>query len=138
MGLYLCVFDKCGEEICGVEVGPYEYFDAFREEVTFYDRQKKFDISMDTLLQHSDCDGAWSVNDCKKLIKELTNIKQVFMEESTHSEIVDKKHNIFKFMGVKPKNLYECFVDSDCEFLIERLVALCHVAIDENQPIIFQ
>ena len=27
-----------------------------------------------------------------------------------------------KFFGITPKNLFECFVDTDCEFLIDRLL----------------
>ena len=30
MGLYLCIFDEDGEDICGVEVGLYNYFEEFR------------------------------------------------------------------------------------------------------------
>ena len=33
MGLYLCIFDEYGEDICGVEVGLYQYFGVFRDTV---------------------------------------------------------------------------------------------------------
>lgn len=93
---------------------------------------------MPALLQHSDCDGVWTVRQCKKLLKELEEIGQVMKQEPPNQEVLDLKSNIFKFFGVVPRNLYECFVDTDCEFLIERLTQLCNRAIKQNQPIVFQ
>lgn len=51
---------------------------------------------------------------------------------------MDLKSDIFKFFGVTPRDLFECFVDTNCEFLIERLTQLCDRAIKEKQPIVFQ
>ena len=79
-------------------------------------RKSKFSLPMTTLLNHSDCDGSWNVDECVHL----------------------KMEDIFKFYGVKPENLFECFIDSECEFLIDRLIQLCDLAIHENRPIIFQ
>ena len=36
MGLYLCIFDEDGEDICGVEVGLYRYFEEFRNLISKY------------------------------------------------------------------------------------------------------
>ena len=148
MGLYLCIFDENGDDICGVEVGLYSYFEAFRNTVTqyasknlldkFLKRKSKFSLSMTTLLNHSDCDGSWSVDECAQLKKELEEIKQVFTNEPTDSSIVELKHDIYQFYGITPENLFECFVDSDCEFLIDRLMELCNLAIQNNRPIMFQ
>jgi Fe-S-cluster containining protein len=138
MGLYLCVFDECGEDICGVEVGLYKYFAEFRQKVAIFVDDNRFTNKMPTLLQHLDCDGNWSVSDCKILINELMEIKAVFQQEPPLKEIQNLKENIFKFYGIVPKNLFECFVDTDCEFLIDRLLELCNCAIKENRPIQFQ
>lgn len=138
MGLYLCVFDEYGEDICGVEVGLYQYFAEFRQKVAIFVDNNRFTNKMPTLLQHSDCDGNWSVSDCRILINELTEIKAVFQQEPPLKEIQNLKKDIFKFYGIVPKNLFECFVDTDCEFLIDRLLGLCNFAIKENQPIQFQ
>ena len=89
MGLYLCIFDEDGEDICGVEVGLYNYFEEFR---------------------------------C--LISKYTN-----------KGLASK---VLKFYVIKPENLFECFIDSDCEFLIDRLIGLCDLAIQENRSIMFQ
>lgn len=148
MGLYLCIFDQNGDDICGVEVGLYNYFGEFRNLVSKYTNKglvsklfrhkNKFSLPMTTLLNHSDCDGSWSVNECIQLKNELEEIKRVFTKEPPDFSIIELKQDIFKFYGIKPKNLFECFIDSDCEFLIDRLIELCNLAIKENSPIIFQ
>lgn len=149
MGLYLCIFDEAGDDICGVEVGLYQYFGDFRATVDQYTNKglislfvkpsrKIFSSPMSTLLNHSDCDGSWSVQDCKLLKAELEEIKQVFCEEPPSAKIIASKQDIFQFFGITPKNLFECFVDSDCEFLIDRLIELCNLAMEKNRPIMFQ
>ena len=148
MGLYLCIFDQEEEDICGVEVGLYSYFEEFRKLISKYinkgfvskvfKRKSKFSLPMTTLLNHSDCDGSWSVDECAQLKLELQEIKQVFTNEPPDLSIVELKQDIFKFYGIKPENLFECFIDSDCEFLIDRLIGLCYLAIQMNRPIMFQ
>ena len=138
MGLYLCVFDEYGEDVCGVEVGLYKYFAEFRQKVAVFVDNNRFTNKMPTLLQHPDCDGSWSVSDCKLLINELTEIKEVFQQEPPLKEIQDLKEDIFRFYGITPQNLFECFVDTNCEFLLDRLLGLCYCAIKENRPIMFQ
>lgn len=115
MGLYLCVFDENGDDIRGVEVGLYNYFEAFRSTVSKYtnkglvskvlNRKSKFSLPMTTLLNHSDCDGSWNVDECAQLKLELQEIKQVFTNEPLDSSIVVLKEDIFKFYGIKPKKL---------------------------------
>ncbi len=95
-------------------------------------------MPMTTLLNHSDCDGSWKVDECVQLKMELQEIKQIFINEPPDLSIIELKQDIVKFYGVKPENLFECFIDSDCEFLIDRLIKLCNLAIQENRPIIFQ
>lgn len=148
MGLYLCIFDQDGDDICGVEVGLYSYFEEFRNLISkytnkglvskFFKRKSKFSLPMTTLLNHSDCDGNWNVNECVQLKMELQEIKQVFTNEPPDLSIIKLKQDIFKFYGIEPENLFECFVDSDCEFLIDRLIDLCNLAIQTNRPIMFQ
>ena len=93
---------------------------------------------MATLLIHSDCDGSWNVDECVQLKMELEEIKEVFTQEPPDFSIIELKQDIFKFYGITPKNLFECFVDSDCEFLVDRLIDLCNLAMQKNRPIMFQ
>ncbi|MCI8652300.1 MAG: hypothetical protein HFF11_01215 [Angelakisella sp.] len=138
MGLYLCVFDDCGEEIAGVEVWRYQYFGDFRDLAAGFVRKRKVASSMTTLLNHPDCNGIWSVKDCKKLLSELEELGAAFRKEPPLQRIIDWRQDVFRLYGITPQNLFECFVDSDCEFLIDRLTALCRLAIQENRPIEFQ
>lgn len=138
MGLYLCIFDDYDEELCGVEVGQYNYFSRFRNQVARLVDEKVFSSDMSVLLQHQDCDGNWDTDDCKRLLPELEEIKQVFSKLPPLEEIYELKSSIFKLYGIIPKNLFECFIDSDCEFLVDRMRSLCEQAIEVNHPISFQ
>ena len=138
MGLYLCVFDSDGEELRGVEVGLYHYFGTFRDTVADTAGKGAFSIPMTTLLNHPDCDGVWSVKDCRQLLLELEEIKRVFQGRPPVQEIVEEKKEVFRFYGITPENLFQCFVDSDCEPLVDRLMDLCRLAIQEKRPIEFQ
>lgn len=138
MGLYLCIFDECGDDIYGVEVGLYSYFAEFRQRVASFVDQKRLFNKMPTLLHHLDCDGSWSVAECKTLINELGEIKELFQQEPPSKEVQSLKESVFTLYGITPQNLFECFIDSDCEFLIDRLIELCNRAIKEKRPIIFQ
>ena len=138
MGLYLCVFDSDGEELRGVEVGLYRYFGMFRDTIAHAVKKRKIPSPMTTLLVHPDCDGIWSVKDCRCLLQELEEIKEYLLGEPPSQEIVEEKKDVFRFYGMTPKNLFECFVDSDCEPLVDRLIDLCQLAIREKRPIEFQ
>ena len=117
MGLYLCIFDQNGDDICGVEVGLYSYFGEFRDLVSKFTnkdflsrvlkRKSKFSLPMTTLLNHSDCDGSWNVDECVHLKMELQEIKQIFINEPPDLSIIELKQDIFKFNGVKPENLFD-------------------------------
>ena len=78
------------------------------------------------------------VSGIRNMKAELEEIKQVFLEEPPSAKIIASKQDIFQFFGITPQNLFECFVDSDCEFLIDRLIELCDLATEKNRPIMFQ
>ena len=45
---------------------------------------------------------------------------------------------IFRHFGLNPGNLFECFVDSDGEFLIDRMIKLCEQSAASGWPVVFQ
>ena len=45
---------------------------------------------------------------------------------------------IAREIGLHPRNLAESFIDVDGESLLDRLIALCRLAKDQKQPILFQ
>lgn len=137
MGLYLCVF-KDDVEIDGVEIGSYEDFGFFREKVEEFVEDNKWGEKCPTLMLHSDCDGYWTVEEAKLLEEELLDIKKVFIEKANIETTVVWQKETRKLLGLKPSNLYESFIDIDGEFLIDRLINLCSISMNENEPILFQ
>ena len=137
MGLYLCVFDD-EQELDGVEVGSYADFNFFRGSVTNTLENGQAGSLCPLLINHIDCDGEWSVEEVNSLQVELEKIEQAFKALPPTEYNSEWKKSVAKNIGLKPKNLYECFFDVDGESIIERLKGLIEKSIESNQPILFQ
>jgi hypothetical protein len=137
MGLYLCVFDD-GEELEGVEVGSYADFAHFRSNVIERLENGVAGSRFPTLILHSDSDGEWSPTDCEQLRQELRTIASSFQRLPAVPFHVEWQQLVGKSLGLKPTSLYESFIDVDGEPLLERLLHLCEMAIERDQPILFQ
>ena len=79
MGLYLCVFasDDSDDDLDGIEVGTYDDFGRLpgRGPSPASKPATDWGARFPTLLQHSDCDGQWTVDECRTLRDELTTIR---------------------------------------------------------------
>lgn len=137
MGLYLCVFDG-EEEVDGVDVGAYSDFGCFRDAVTDRLEGGYQGAKYPTLIIHSDCDGEWTPNECAKLEHELESIAASFRELPPTEFNAEWQRKVAKSLSLHPTNLYESFIDVDGEPLLERLLHVCHVAIEKQQAILFQ
>jgi len=137
MGLYLCVFEE-DEELDGVDAGGYSDFNFFRSVVTNQLEGGTPGAKYPTLILHSDCDGEWSVEECRALQEELESIADVFRQLPPADFDSDWQRAVAQSLGLQPRNLYESFIDVDGEPLVERLLGLCRLAQDRGQPIIFQ
>lgn len=137
MGLYLCVFTG-DDELEGVEVGSYADFDFFRSTVTKLLERGLAGLKYPTLIIHSDGDGEWSPAECARLKLELADIAAEFALLPFHPFQADWQKQVSKLLGLKPKSLFDSFIDVDGEPLIDRLQRLCEVAIENDQPILFQ
>jgi hypothetical protein len=115
MSLYLCVFDG-DREIEGVEVGSYADFNAFREFAALFGGAEDPLAAFPTLLEHSDCDGTWSPEECETLRRELAAVAEA--------------------SGSAPDA--SIFTDVDGELLIDRLRHLADIAVARRLPILFQ
>lgn len=137
MGLYLCVF--CGdEEFDGVEVGTYSDLNYFRDMIVNKLEDGSAGARYPTLVLHSDCDGAWTIQECARLEEELESIIAMSKKLPPVEFNSDWQRAVAKSLGLRPGNLYESFIDVDGEFLLERLLALCKLAQTYNEPILFQ
>src|SRR5258707_14837110 len=96
MGLYLCIFsrDNGGKEITGWQLGHYSDFGCFRDAISRHLAANDFPI----LLEHSDCDGEWSVTQLPCLIVVLETICAKF-------------HTL---LPEEPNGAYENTVDERC------------------------
>lgn len=137
MGLYLCIFDE-DEELDGVEVGPYEDFNSLRNHVV-----REFEGGIGgsrypTFIIHSDCDGDWSVSECVKLGPELAEIATLMKNGPPVPFVSVWQAKVAKSVGLVPQNAFECFIDVDGEFVIDRIRKLVTMATDRQLPILFQ
>jgi hypothetical protein len=137
MGLYLAVFDEFDEELEGVEVGSYDDFSTFRRAVMEHLESGKPGSRFPTLILHSDCDGAWSCEDCEALEKELEAVRSGFRKLKP-IVLKDWRAGTVKEVGINPRNLAECFFDIDGELLLDRLMGLVEAARKSGRSISFQ
>jgi len=137
MSLYLCVFDE-DEELDGVDVGAYSDFGDFRNTIAKVLECGKAGSQFPTLMLHSDCDGEWNVGDCEKLENELETISAELKQRPPKGFFAEWQKNVAKQHGLRPENLYDCFVDVDGEPLLERLLGLARLAQRRELPILFQ
>ena len=137
MGLYLCVFER-DVEVDGVEIGSYADFGHFRHIVTDRLEGGAPGSNCPTLIFHSDCDGEWSVKQCIELEMEVRFISAKFKNLPPAEFNSDWQRTVAKSLGLRPKNLYESFIDVDGEPLLERLLGLCKLARERDRPILFQ
>lgn len=137
MSLYLCIFDD-DDELDGVEVGAYKDFGKLRETISSVLEGGNWGARFPTLMMHSDCEGEWSVEDCLVLADELGQI----ISEMKNLPAIDLspgwQMNVFKSLGVRPKNLCDSFIDVDGEPLLEKLLEMARLAKSRNLPILFQ
>jgi hypothetical protein len=137
MGLYLAVFDD-DKEVDGVEVGPYADFDSLRDYIVKNLEGGQAGSKFPTLIIHSDSDGEWSVSDCLKLQKELTEIISTMKTQAPLPFVSEWQRNAAKSVGLVPRTAYESFVDVDGEIVLDRMQYLTNLALERQLPILFQ
>jgi hypothetical protein len=139
MGLYLCVYGDDDEEIDGVEVGSYADFGAFRDAVArLAPDEQSARNRFPVLLDHSDCDGEWAVEQLPDLERELQRIIADFKRLPATVPNEGWQRQVAKQLGLNPADLSQSFFDVDGEPLLERLLELCDVAKSAGRPITFQ
>jgi hypothetical protein len=133
MGLYLCIFDEAhDDEIGACEVGHYSDFNCFRETIARHTRPSDFPV----LMNHSDCDGEWTIEQLPVLQRELETIAARFQ-----SLPPEELHGAFEHTAeyrTGARTLYDCFHDVNGDNLFESLIALCKLGINSRRPITFQ
>lgn len=137
MGLYLCVFDG-EEELSGVEVGSYEDFGTLRDFVTETLEGGRAGSKFPTFIVHSDCDGAWSVSDSRKLLGEIREISDELKGLPPVPFNSDWQKEVAKAIGLTPASAFEAFIDVDGEPVVDGIARLARIAVKRELPILFQ
>src|SRR5262249_6784138 len=91
--------------------------------------------SYPTLMQHSDCDGEWSLTEIPLLEQELREIAAAFQKLPPEEPNGAFEHTAENRMGAE--SLYDCFHNVDGENLFEAILGLCAVAREHKRPITF-
>jgi len=91
-----------------------------------------------TLIVHSDCDGEWSVEEARRLSRELDIVESRFAKMPPVPLPAGWKPAVAKMFGIAPSNLAECFFDVDGESLTRRLKDLIRSSMESGSPIVFQ
>jgi len=137
MSLYLCIYAG-DREVDGVEVGPYANFNALRTAAVGVSAPNAANASYPTLLEHSDCDGEWSPDACVHLHQELASLVTALKNQPPTGFPSEWQQEMARSVGLEPRNAFECFIDVDGEFLLDRLQHLVDTAVRLQLPILFQ
>ena len=137
MGLCLHVFgpaaddDEEPEEIAECDVGHYSDFVCFRDAIARHLVPEGFPI----LMEHSDCDGEWTLAEIPGLERELRWIGDAFRKLPPEEPEGAFEHTSEYRAGAD--SLYDCFHNVDGENLFEALLELCTIAQSHQRPITF-
>ena len=136
MSLYLCVFAG-NREVDGIDAGSYADFNAWRAAIVRELGASAHD-RFPTVLTHADCDGEWSPRDCARLAGELAAIAAGLKARPPVGFPTAWQRAVARPAGLEPRNAFECFIDVDGEFLVDRLQCLAAIAVEQRLPILFQ
>lgn len=116
MGLYLAVFvaDDVDDEVDGVEVGSYDDFHTFREQVRTRLEDGVAGARFPVLMHHHDSAGVWTSAEAAELLDELATIR---------TELGDVVHTLRDVEG---------------DLLVVRIADLARASIARDRPIEFQ
>lgn len=138
MGLCLHVFKQSvdvseeePEEVGECDIGPYSAFGVFRDTIARHLIPEGYPV----LLNHSDCDGEWSLTDIQELEEELRDIAAEF--KKLPPEPVGPAFDHTAKYRIQAKSLYDCFHNVSGENLFEALLNLCATATRYKRPITF-
>jgi hypothetical protein len=136
MGLCLYVLDSDitedePEELGFCDIGHYSDFGCFRDTIAHHAGASRFP----TLMNHSDCDGEWTLAEIPVLERELAEIGAAFQKLPPREPQGAFEHTAEYRTGAK--SLYDCFHNVDGENLFEALLELCALARQHKRPITF-
>ena len=139
MGLVLCVYEgrEFGDDLDGFQVGSYSDFGAWRDFIATKLEGGRWGSRFPTIMMHSDCDGEWSPEDCIALKRELAAIRDemarlpvVPFHSAWQRQVADE-------FGLRQQRTLDCFINVDCETLVDVIERLAELAMRLGRPITF-
>jgi hypothetical protein len=140
MGLYLCVFDRDGddEELEGVDVGSYQDFGRLRSTVAQCLEPDGWGTRFPVLMSHPDSDGQWSPQEAATLEREMRAIDAELSRLPAQPLPPGWQSEVARKLGIEPASLRDCFFDVNGEPLLDRLIELARTAVEASASIWFQ
>ena len=136
MGLYLCVF-RDDEELLGVDVGSYDDFERFRNAARALDR--RIFRRYGALRVNMSPTTHWTPREAARLAGELVHLREALRQAPARPFPPGSWQAARAAeLGLAPASLAECFFDFDGVPLFDQLLALCRVAVEAREPILFQ
>jgi hypothetical protein len=138
VGLCLYILDRDppyddGEplELAECDVGAYSDFGAFRGLIAKHLDDELYPVLMD----HSDCDGVWPLEDICELERELREIAAAFRKLPPEEPVGGLEFAAEYRLGAK--SLYDCVHVVGGRNTFEALLELCTKAREFQRPITF-
>ena len=139
MGLVLCIYEdrESGDDLDGFQVGSYSDFGAWRDFIAEALENGAWGSRFPTLMMHSDCDGAWSPEECVALGQELETIRSEMAKLPIVPFPADWQRQVAEEVGLTPQSALDCFINVDGENLVDAIARLADLAIRLGRPIDF-
>jgi len=138
-GLYLSVLDKEFEiDYGGVEVGTWTQFRKYRDAI--HNRLERRVLrktargSRFPLFLNRDS-GGWGVEEVVALRAEIQTILREASKKPADASIIPEYANRVRS---RFRALHHCFVDTQVEPLLEKISALCDLALEKKLPLVMQ
>lgn len=138
-GLYLCVLDRDLEiDYGGAEVGPWTVFEGYRDAVhrrleRGLLRRRPRGSRFPLFLQREA--GGWGPEELPALKAEIETILQEASRRRAEPDIVPEYASRVRS---RFRALHHCFVDTQVEPLLEKILALCEMGMAKGLPLVMQ
>lgn len=138
-GLYLAVIDRTYEiDYGGIEVGRWSQFEKYRGAI-HRRLEKRFlrrtPVGRRFPLFLTRRSGGWSVEELPALKQELETILEEASKKPADPFIVPE---YAARVRSRFRALHHCFVDTQVEPLLEKLLALCDIGLSKQLPVVMQ
>ncbi|MDP3939576.1 MAG: hypothetical protein Q8R92_15765 [Deltaproteobacteria bacterium] len=138
-GLYLCVLDRDLDiDYGGIEAGPWSVVQGYREAINrrlehSFLRKRPMGHRFPLFLQRDA--GGWGAEELPALKAEIATILEEASRKPADPDIVPEYASRVRS---RFRALHHCFVDTQVEPLLEKILALCDLGMEKGLPLVMQ